>query len=218
MKPQQATRAGPKIFDKVRAFEERRASLDLPMGVDAKKEVGGDSAAQRKRAAFKQRASSLEDKSSYSQKVQSYQSKFAEELQRIKRLVGRPSMKKAFSTEQLPQMDHDRPGPTRKVEPIPPQVVRKLEARERAWVEASGGGQGPGDKETRQPEAERKQLNGSARGGGGGEKGSEGSVTKETAPAHQLPQQQQQPPSPPPPSSSIDTTTSLSRFAEIYNP
>lgn len=182
------------------------------MGVNGKKEVGGDSAAQTKRAAFKQRASSLEDKSSYSQKVQSYQSKFAEELQRIKRLVGRPSMKKAFSTEQLPQTDHDRSGPTRKLEPIPPQVVRKLEAR--AWVEASGGGSGPGDGGTRQPEAERRQLDGSAQGGG---KGGDGSVTKETSAAHQLPQQQQLP-QPPLPSSSIDKTTSLSRFAEMYNP
>ncbi|XP_075904711.1 striated muscle preferentially expressed protein kinase-like isoform X3 [Nelusetta ayraudi] len=203
-KPQQATRAGPKISDKVRAFEERRASLDQPMGVDGKKEVGGDGAAQRKRGAFKQRASSLEDKSSYSQKVQSYQSKFAEELQRIKRLVGRPSMKKAFSTEQLPQTGHDGPGPAGKLEPIPPQVVRKLEARERAWAEVSEEGPGPGDGGTRQPEAERKQLVGSTRGGGGGE----GSVTTETAPAHQLPRQQ---PPPPPPSSSTNTTTSLSR-------
>lgn len=182
------------------------------MGVDGKKEVGGDSATLRKRAAFKQRASSLEDKSSYSQKVQSYQSKFAEELQRIKRLVGRPSMKKAFSTEQLPQTDHDRLGPTRKLEPIPPQVVRKLEARERAWVEASGEGPSPGVGGTRQPEAERKKLDGSVRGGGEG-KGGKGSVTKETVPAHQLPQQQQQ--LPPPPPSSVDTTTSRSRFAEI---
>lgn len=176
------------------------------MGVDGKKEVGGDGAAQRKRGAFKQRASSLEDKSSYSQKVQSYQSKFAEELQRIKRLVGRPSMKKAFSTEQLLQTGHDGPGPAGKLEPIPPQVVRKLEARERAWAEVSGEGPGPGDGGTRQPEAERKQLVGSTRGGGGGE----GSVTTETGPAHQLPRQQP----PPPPSSSTDTTTSLSRFGE----
>uniref|UniRef100_A0A4W6F3J7 Striated muscle enriched protein kinase a n=1 Tax=Lates calcarifer TaxID=8187 RepID=A0A4W6F3J7_LATCA len=106
-------RAGPKIFDTVRAFEERRASVDLPGGArsvsglgraasfdsdDSRKKTGGPSneegrilhGAAQKRAAFKQRASSLEDKTSYSQRVQSYQSKFAEELQRIKKLVGKP--------------------------------------------------------------------------------------------------------------------------------
>lgn len=118
-------------------------------------------------------------------------------------------MKKAFSTEQLPQTDNERPGLTRKLEPIPPQVVRKLEARERAWVEASGGTPGPKGGGTRQPEAKRKQLDGSAQKGGGeggGGSGGEGSVTKETAPAHQLPQQQQQLPPPTAPSLSIDTT------------
>uniref|UniRef100_A0AAQ6AL90 Striated muscle enriched protein kinase b n=1 Tax=Amphiprion ocellaris TaxID=80972 RepID=A0AAQ6AL90_AMPOC len=132
-------RAGPKIFDKVRAFEERRSSVDLPGRAtsfdsdDSGKKTGGPSkeeilqGAAQKRAAFKQRASSLEDKTSYSQRVQSYQSKFAEELQRIKKLVGKPSLKKSYSTEQLSQKDRFNTG---KLEPIPPQVVKKLEARE----------------------------------------------------------------------------------------
>uniref|UniRef100_A0A3P8T7Y8 Striated muscle enriched protein kinase a n=1 Tax=Amphiprion percula TaxID=161767 RepID=A0A3P8T7Y8_AMPPE len=137
-------RAGPKIFDKVRAFEERRSSVDLPGTAasfdsdDSGKKTGGPSkeeilqGAAQKRVAFKQRASSLEDKTSYSQRVQSYQSKFAEELQRIKKLVGKPSLKKSYSTEQLSQKDRFN---TRKLEPIPPQVVKKLEARERALEE-----------------------------------------------------------------------------------
>uniref|UniRef100_A0A3Q1J257 non-specific serine/threonine protein kinase n=1 Tax=Anabas testudineus TaxID=64144 RepID=A0A3Q1J257_ANATE len=143
-------RAGPKIFDKVRAFEERRASIDLPGGVgsvsgfgrrpsfdsdNSGKKTGGPSKeedrilqdAAEKRAAFKQRASSLEDKTSYSQRVQSYQNKFTEELQRIKKLVGKPSLKKAYSTEQLSQRERLTTG---KLEPIPLQVVKKLEARE----------------------------------------------------------------------------------------
>uniref|UniRef100_A0A665WKD5 non-specific serine/threonine protein kinase n=1 Tax=Echeneis naucrates TaxID=173247 RepID=A0A665WKD5_ECHNA len=146
-------RAGPKIFDRVRAFEERRASVDLP-GVgsvsgfggaasfdsdDSRKKTGGPrkeegrnlEGAAQKRAAFKQRASSLEDKMSYSQKVQNYQSKFAEELQRIKKLVCKPSLKKAYSTEQLSQKERLT---TEKVEPIPPQVVKKLEALEERKV------------------------------------------------------------------------------------
>ncbi|XP_032411956.1 striated muscle preferentially expressed protein kinase isoform X2 [Xiphophorus hellerii] len=135
-------RAGPKIFDKVRAFEERRRSVDLPEGAasvdsDDRKKTGGPSKEEgnvlqgvaQKRAAFQQRASSLEDKTTYSQRVQSYQNKFAEELQRIKKLVGKSSLKKAYSTEQLSQKERIHSG---KIEPIPQHVVRKLEAREQA--------------------------------------------------------------------------------------
>ncbi|XP_014907071.1 striated muscle preferentially expressed protein kinase isoform X2 [Poecilia latipinna] len=136
-------RAGPKIFDKVRAFEERRRSVDLPGGAasvdsdDSGKKTGGPSKEEgkvlqgvaQKRAAFQQRASSLEDKTTYSQRVQSYQNKFAEELQRIKKLVGKSSLKKAYSTEQLSQKERTHSG---KIEPIPQHVVQKLEARERA--------------------------------------------------------------------------------------
>uniref|UniRef100_A0A3B4VNE8 Striated muscle enriched protein kinase a n=1 Tax=Seriola dumerili TaxID=41447 RepID=A0A3B4VNE8_SERDU len=234
-------RAGPKIFDKVRAFEERRASVDLPGGVgsvsgfgraasfdsdDSGKKTGGPSkeegrilqGAAQKRAVFKQRASSLEDKTSYSQRVQSYQSKFAEELQRIKKLVGKPSLKKAYSTEQLSQKERLTTG---KLEPIPPQVVKKLEARERALEERKVGGregdsrlqispQAPGrdlgnqsnnpvkDKMT-QPDSQGKAVDSSSQGSTG-----KSSVTMATAPVHQLPGQ-------PLPTA---TRTSLTRFEE----
>ncbi|XP_076580094.1 striated muscle preferentially expressed protein kinase-like [Chaetodon auriga] len=221
-------RAGPKIFDKVRAFEERRASADLHGGVgsgsasgfgraasfdldDSRKKKEGPSkeddrilqGAAHKRAAFKQRASSLEDKTSYSQRVQSYQSKFAEELQRIKKLVGKPSLKKAYSTEQLSQKERLTTG---KLEPIPPQVVKKLEARERAVQDGKFGeregsstsefslqaqGKGLGSQSNNsekrkmtQPDSLGKPADGSSRGSAG-----KICVTMETAPVHQLPGQ-----------------------------
>ncbi|KAM6958556.1 LOW QUALITY PROTEIN: striated muscle preferentially expressed protein kinase-like [Tautogolabrus adspersus] len=214
MTPKMA-RAAPKIFDKVLAFEERRASVGLPGGVsgsglgrassfdsdDSGKKVGGLSKEEgrllqgvaQKRAAFKQRASSLEDKTSYSQRVQSYQSKFAEELQRIKKLVGKPSLKKAYSTEQLSQKERLTTG---KLEPIPPQVVQKLEARERALGDTKVGelqnsqqakGKDLGN-QTIQPEKEKMTqpnlpVKISSRGSTG-----KISVTMETAPDnHQLP-------------------------------
>ncbi|XP_044200451.1 striated muscle preferentially expressed protein kinase isoform X3 [Thunnus albacares] len=217
-------RAGPKIFDKVRAFEERRSSVDLPGGSvsgfgraascdsdDSGKKTGGPSKeegrslrdAAQKRTAFKQRASSWEDKTSYSQRVQSYQSKFTEELQRIKKLVGKPSLKKAYSTEQLPQKERLT---TRKLEPIPPQVLKKLEAREQALEGRKIGGregesrlqvfpQAQGndlgnqsnnlerDKMT-QADSQGKPVDSSSRGSTG-----KISVTMETAPVHQLPGQ-----------------------------
>ncbi|XP_069554254.1 striated muscle preferentially expressed protein kinase-like isoform X1 [Brachyistius frenatus] len=203
-------RAGPKIFDKVRAFEERRTSVDPPAGAtsfdsdDSGKKTGGPSkeegrilqGAAQKRAVFKQRASSLEDKTSYSQKVQSYQSKFAEELQRIKKLVGKPSLKKAYSTEQLSQKERLNTG---KLEPIPPQVVQKLEARERALEEREVG-ESEGDSmlhETRARGLENQSYNHAKEKMTQGKpvdstsRGSMGkiSVTMETAPVHQLPGQ-----------------------------
>ncbi len=236
-------RAGPKIFDKVRAFEERRASVDLPGGVgsvsgfgraasfdsdDSRKKSEGPNKEEarilqgtaQKRAAFKQRASSLEDKTSYSQRVQSYQSKFAEELQRIKKLVGKPSLKKAYSTEQLSQKERLTTG---KLEPIPPQVVKKLEARERALEdrkveEREGDGRlqisphargkdlgsqrnNPEKDKMTQPDSQGKPVDSSSRGSTG-----KISVTMETAPVHQLPGQ-------PLPTA---TRTSLTRYGEDY--
>ncbi|XP_053170241.1 striated muscle preferentially expressed protein kinase-like [Scomber japonicus] len=223
MTPKMA-RAGPKISDKVRAFEERRSSVDLPgasvsgLGRAAscesddsgKKAVGPGKEegrvqhdAAQKRSAFKQRASSWEDKTSYSQRVQSYQSKFTEELQRIKKLVGKPTLKKAYSTEQLPQKDRLT---TRKLEPIPPQVVKKLEAREQAlegmkvgeregesrlqvFQQARGNDLGnqsnnlERDKMT-QPDSQGKPVDSSSQGSTG-----KISVTMETAPVQQLPGQ-----------------------------
>lgn len=185
-------RAGPKIFDKVRAFEERRSSIDLPesSGLGQAASVDCDERGKKgrcpsredalhKRAAFKQRASSLEDQSSYTQKVQNYQSKFAEELQRIKKLVWKPNLKKAYSTEQLPQKERRPPG---KLEPIPPQVIKKLEALEerkgKQW-----NGDPAGDKVT-QPDLQGKPADGSSQAST-----RTSSVTMETPVLHQLPGQ-----------------------------
>ncbi|XP_053733617.1 striated muscle-specific serine/threonine-protein kinase [Synchiropus splendidus] len=159
------TRASSKVFEKVRGLEERRRSLDLPEGsisgrswagfnragsVDSDdggsrlgisressredlREALKEDAAER-RTMFRQRAASLEEKPRYSQKVQDIENKFTEELQRIKKLVGKPHMKKSFSTEQLTLKGKQR-QPFRKIEPIPPQVLQKLQERERVqWA------------------------------------------------------------------------------------
>ncbi|XP_030601954.1 striated muscle preferentially expressed protein kinase [Archocentrus centrarchus] len=205
-------RAGPKIFDKVLAFEERRTSVDLPRGAasfdsdESGKKTGGPSkeesrilqGAAQKRAVFKQRASSLEDKTNYSQRIQTYQSKFTEELQRIKKLVGKPSLKKAYSTEQLSQKDRLHMG---KLEPIPAQVVKKLEARERALEERKAGEREGDSIWKNSPQAQGKGL-GNQSSSPGKDKmtrpDSHGkpvdsarkiSVTTATAPVHQLPGQ-----------------------------
>ncbi|CAB1327736.1 unnamed protein product [Coregonus sp. 'balchen'] len=146
-------RTAPKIFDKVKEFEQkvsevsagvrsghsfgRAASCDLE-GVSKEEGTSQPDAAASRRSVFgKKRASSLEDKPSYQQRVQSFQNKFTEELARIKKLVGRPNLKKAYSTEQLPQTESRSVG---KLEPIPPQVVKKLEERERVLEERGVGG------------------------------------------------------------------------------
>ncbi|XP_041857291.1 striated muscle preferentially expressed protein kinase [Melanotaenia boesemani] len=159
------TRASSKVFEKVRGLEERRRSLDIPEGsisgrswagfnragsVDSDdggsrlgisressredlREALKEDAAER-RSVFRQRAASLEEKPRYSQKVQDIENKFTEELQRIKKLVGKPHLKKSFSTEQLTLRAKQR-QPFRKIEPIPPQVLQKLQERERAqWA------------------------------------------------------------------------------------
>lgn len=159
------TRASSKVFEKVRGLEERRRSLDFPEGsisgrswagfnragsVDSDdggsrlgisressredlREALKEDAAER-RHMFRQRAASLEDKPRYSQKVQDIENKFTEELQRIKKLVGKPHLKKSFSTEQLTLKAKQR-QPFRKIEPIPPQVLQKLQERERVQSE-----------------------------------------------------------------------------------
>lgn len=156
------TRASSKVFEKVRGLEERRRSLDFPecsvsgrswagfnragsvdsddggsrLGISREssredlREALKEDAAER-RSMFRQRAASLEEKPRYSQKVQDIENKFTEELQRIKKLVGKPHLKKSFSTEQLTLKSKQR-QPLRKIEPIPPQVLQKLQARERA--------------------------------------------------------------------------------------
>uniref|UniRef100_A0AAY4B2N7 Striated muscle preferentially expressed protein kinase n=1 Tax=Denticeps clupeoides TaxID=299321 RepID=A0AAY4B2N7_9TELE len=114
-------RSGSKIFDKIRVFEERRHSVDVPRAslewsrtdfsheTESLKGVIKDvtiSDVAKRRSFFKQRASSLEDQPSYSQKVQSFQSKFTEELHRLKKLVGR----KSTSTEQISETDEGSPN------------------------------------------------------------------------------------------------------------
>ncbi|TRY96076.1 hypothetical protein DNTS_017234, partial [Danionella cerebrum] len=159
------TRASSKIFEKVRGFEERRRSIDNPVGSISGRSWAGFNRASsidsdeggsrlgisresskedlsealkadavQRRTMFKQRAASLEDRPHYSQKVQDIENKFTEELQRIKKLVGKPHMRKSFSTEQLSTYHRSR-QPVRKLEPIPPQVLQKLEHRERAQKE-----------------------------------------------------------------------------------
>lgn len=156
------TRASSKVFEKVRGLEERRRSLDFPegsvsgrswAGFNRAGSVDSDDGGSRlgisressredlrealkedaavRRSMFRQRAASLEEKPRYSQKVQDIENKFAEELQRIKKLVGKPHLKKSFSTEQLTLKSKQR-QPLRKIEPIPLQVLQKLQARERA--------------------------------------------------------------------------------------
>ncbi|XP_037552750.1 striated muscle preferentially expressed protein kinase [Nematolebias whitei] len=204
IKTPKLARAGSKIFDKVRAFEERRRSVDLPASNnsdDGVKKTRGprkeEGQIQQRRAAFQHRASSLEDKTSYSQKVQGYQNKFTEELQRIKKLVGKSSLKKAFSTEQLCQKDRPIAG---KVEPIPQRVIQRLEARERALEEGDAGGRGGDGKvqtllqaqsrssEDRRNRSEQENMTQTVDGSSWGSIG-KSSVTMETAPVHQLPGQ-----------------------------
>ncbi|XP_049335815.1 striated muscle preferentially expressed protein kinase isoform X2 [Astyanax mexicanus] len=148
-------RASSKIFDKVKAFEERWHSVDTPKMPSAgrsrpglmqralsESEDGGSKAVNTcenpvsdvalKRSIFKQRASSLEDRPTYAQKVQTFQSKFSEELQRIKKLVGRPNIKKSFSTEFVAQTEPRQP--IGKIEPIQLKVNDRLADREDADV------------------------------------------------------------------------------------
>lgn len=159
------TRPSSKIFERVRIFEERRRSIDNPEGsISGRSWAGFNRApsidsddggsrlgisresskedlhealkadAEQRRSMFRQRAASLEDRPRYSQKVQDIEHKFTEELQRIKKLVGKPHMKKSFSTEQLSTFHRGR-QPIRKLEPIPPQVLQKLQDREHAQQE-----------------------------------------------------------------------------------
>lgn len=202
--------------------------MDLPRGAasfdsdESGKKTGGPSkeesrilqGAAQKRAVFKQRASSLEDKTNYSQRIQNYQSKFTEELQRIKKLVGKPSLKKAYSTEQLSQKDRLHTG---KLEPIPAQVVKKLEAREKALEERKAG-EWEGDSVPNSLLAEGKGLeNQSSRPGKDKMTRADShgkpvdsarkiSVTTATAPVHQLPGQPL----------SAATKTSIIRFEDYH--
>ncbi|KAM8873329.1 striated muscle preferentially expressed protein kinase-like [Synchiropus picturatus] len=195
-------RTGPKILDKIQSFEERKRSIDLRSQelTSSRNKMPGDPKTQdgktlqdasHKRSAFKQRAASFEDKTSYSEMVQSYQSKFAEELERIKKLVGKPSLKKAYSTEQLSLKDRLAPG---KLEPIPLKVVEKLEARERAQ---EGTGAGQRNERGLSQSSEKDHATGSSQrkgtpavdGSSQKEEEQKSSVTMETPPVCQLPGQ-----------------------------
>ncbi|KAL1273070.1 hypothetical protein QQF64_028932 [Cirrhinus molitorella] len=139
-----ASQASSKILDKVRAFEEQRHSSNTPQasssrlswgfnrtsscnsedsrGKSGKPQDSAKSDVALKRSFFKQKASSLEEQSTHVQKH--FQSKFSEELHRIKKLVGKSSIKKAFSMEQLTQIDKQCTG---KTESVPAQVIQKVE-------------------------------------------------------------------------------------------
>ncbi|KAK6292742.1 hypothetical protein J4Q44_G00373270 [Coregonus suidteri] len=168
------TRASSKIFEKVRGFEERRRSCDHEGSISGRSWAGFNRAvsvdsddggsrlgisressredlrealkvdAAERRSNFRQKAASLEDcRPRTTQKVQDIDNKFTEELQRIKKLVGKPHMKKSFSTEQLSLRARGR-QPLRKIEPLPPQILQKLQERERVHQEKE-------QKETEQP-------------------------------------------------------------------
>ncbi|XP_039612308.1 striated muscle preferentially expressed protein kinase isoform X1 [Polypterus senegalus] len=155
------TRASSKIFEKVRYFEERRRSIDQPEGSISGRSWAGfhrarsfeqsddersrtgisressredlrealrAEAAQR-RSMFKQKASSFDDRPRYTHKIQDIENKFTEELQRIKKVVGKPQLGKSFSTDQIAHRSGR--APLKKLEPIPPQVIKKLQDRER---------------------------------------------------------------------------------------
>ncbi|KAL0190788.1 hypothetical protein M9458_013486, partial [Cirrhinus mrigala] len=139
-----ASQASSKILDKVRAFEEQKHSSNIPKvsasrlswgfnrtsscnsedsrGKSGKPQDSATSDVALKRSFFKKKASSLEEQSTYVQK--SFQSKLSEELHRIKKLVGKSNIKKAFSMEQLTQTDKQSTGNT---ESVPAQGIQKVE-------------------------------------------------------------------------------------------
>ncbi|XP_041117494.1 striated muscle preferentially expressed protein kinase-like isoform X2 [Polyodon spathula] len=154
-------RASSKIFEKVRYFEERRRSIDQHEGSisgcswagfhrtrsfdqsddeKSRTEISRESSredlrealraeAAQRRSIFKKKASSFDEKPCYSHKIQDIENKFTEELQRIKKVVGKPNLSKSFSTEQISHRSGR--SPIKKLEPIPPEVLQKLQDRER---------------------------------------------------------------------------------------
>ncbi len=139
-----ASQASSKILDKVRAFEEQRHSSNIPKvsslrlswgfnrtsscnsedsrSKSRKLQDNSKSDVALKRSFFKQKASSLEEQSTYVQKH--FQSKVSEELHRIKNLVGKSNIKKAFSMDQLTQTDKQSTGNN---DSVPAQVIKKVE-------------------------------------------------------------------------------------------
>ncbi|KAM6945408.1 striated muscle preferentially expressed protein kinase-like [Aplochiton taeniatus] len=154
------SRAAPSILDKVRSFEERKGSVE-------EEGAGVEGGSGLRRRVFKQRASSLEERPTYTQRVHSFQNKFTEELQRIKRLVAhQPHLKKAVSSGQLSQRHSPALG---RLEPLSPGVLQRLDHRERTLEAAGVGG-----REERKEEADQRQSQDSST--------PQSAVTMETAP------------------------------------
>lgn len=149
------TQPSSKIFDKVRAFEEQRHSSNIPRVSSSRLSWGfnrtsscssedGRSKAGKpqdniksdvalKRSFFKQKASSLEEQSTYVEK--GFQSKLSEELHRIKKLVGKSNIKKAFSMDQLTQTDKQSTG---NIESVQAQIIQKVEdTREKKYTNSN---------------------------------------------------------------------------------
>ncbi|NP_001007110.2 striated muscle preferentially expressed protein kinase [Danio rerio] len=137
------SQASSKILDRVRAFEEQSHNSNMPKvssrlswGFNrtsscnsedetckaGKFQANTKSDVALKRSFFKQKASSLEEQSTCVQK--NFQSKLSEELHRIKKLVGKSNIKKAFSMEQLTQTDKQSSVST---ESVLTQVIQKTE-------------------------------------------------------------------------------------------
>uniref|UniRef100_A0A3Q3D3Z3 Ig-like domain-containing protein n=1 Tax=Hippocampus comes TaxID=109280 RepID=A0A3Q3D3Z3_HIPCM len=113
---------------------------------------------------------------SYSQRVQGYQTKFSEELERIKNLVGGVSMRKSFSTVRLL---------TGKLEPTAPKVAAKERAMKGAQAEEAGRPQTL----TKVPEKAKPSPKAHPEYYSSQEKMGNIRVTMETALVHQLPGQ-----------------------------
>lgn len=149
------TQPSSKILDKVRAFEEQRHSNNIPMVSSSRLSRGfnqtsfcsfedGRSKAGKpqdniksdvalKRSFFKQKASSLEEQSTYVEK--GFQSKLSEELYRIKKLVRKSNIKKAFSMDQLTQTDKQSTG---NIESAQAQIIQKVEdTREKKYTNSN---------------------------------------------------------------------------------
>lgn len=149
------TQPSSKILDKVRAFEEQRHSSNIPMVSSSRLSRGfnqtsfcssedGRSKAEKpqdniksdvalKRSFFKQKASSLEEQSTYVEK--GFQSKLSEELHRIKKLVRKSNIKKAFSMDQLTKTDKQSTG---NIESVQAQIIQKVEdTREKKYTNSN---------------------------------------------------------------------------------
>ncbi|KAK7155110.1 hypothetical protein R3I93_009911 [Phoxinus phoxinus] len=144
-----------KILDKVRAFEEQRHRSNIPRvsssrlswgfnrtsscssedgrSKEGKPQDNIKSDVALKRSFFKQKASSLEEQSTYVEK--GFQSKLSEELYRIKKLVGKSNIKKAFSMDQLTQTDKQSTG---NIESFHAQIIQKVEdTREKTYTNSN---------------------------------------------------------------------------------